>query len=440
MNTIAPGCQTLEVKTFHRLVTGALKPENVITLLNADVVIDAGSYQKVKNGKTVSFPIVRSNTSEKDTKRITNIALAYGVIMFNGLPADINAYDTLMAEEAELLHIYETTCRKFNKKLLSIRKGKRKFNFACLEDKYIDIKNSIPQINELFKEEHPEVAEAIKFIQTHFLFKKHIPRKERLHTPAQPLYTSTGRCQYSYSHLYDGPLLCFAKRYRSIIYNPNTVYEVDLKAADMGFAAALSKDEAMAEDYLREDIYNHFIADAGLSITREQAKIILLGITKGLTPYGIAKCAGIGLAEAEEIYNILLKRYHTYQRWAMEQAGVLYDTNTGRIRGVNTKKIITAPLNLNNKESIALCDYNERINSAKSFLVQAYGSVLLHGGVVDAIKAGVKVIATLHDSVYVESREDAIKVRDIIEKNSQYLLNGFRLETTMEPVNQRGEP
>ena len=406
------------------------KDEAVELIDNCDFLEECGRYDAGK-GK-LPIPIMPSNLPP-DTKILrTQISIAYAIIYSHGLPISIERYDKLKKEGEEKVNECIEVCVEYNPDLIQ---EKGTVNLHALEDKYLlKSQGNYPKLSDVFECQHPEVAKAIKFIQSYNKFTQHIKRKKRLHTISRPFYANTGRCQYPFNKIYDGPLLVLSKQMRLIIDPEADIWVVDITSADMAVVAALSNDVAMQEDYKSDDIYMAFIDRIDLDIDRDLAKILLLGITKGMTAWGISQRAGISEEEAQELLDIISEHYHVYMAWADEEAGYGYNEDDDKII-VDKNKVLSAPYGITNGTIIKSRSFKNRINSSKSFRAQAYGSAILYRTVVEATKEHLVIVGTLHDSIYVQGEEAAQRVAELFTESSSYFLNGFELKTTIERCN-----
>lgn len=419
--------ENVEIKIYRLLESGRLTVDKAIELMDEDILSETGRY--LKKGHTVNT--VPVECTEKEKLYRNRILVAAGIMMYYGLPACMETYDSLIEkEEAELINHVEL-CRSYCENLIRKKNHRYLVNLTALDSGYYDIKNGHPSLKESFRYEQPEVAEALRFIQGHGLFRKLVRRKPSLHTPSQPFYTYTGRCQYSHDPIWDGPLLALSRRYRTIIDKKADIRVVDVKAEEIGIAGALSGDTNLINDYSSgEDVYDNFITNSGLDITRDTAKVILLGFTKGMTPYGIALRSGISLERATELVGILRSRYDLYNKWALKEAGCLYKEGSEVPYAVRDN-IIRTPLGFTNASVVTTRDHNERLNSAKSFRVQAYGSILLYRVLTEAIREGIVINGTLHDSIYVTGAKQAEAVQKMFHRYSEQIF-GIPLKTTLK--------
>lgn len=125
--------------------------------------------------------------------------------------------------------------------------------------------------------------------------------------------TSTSRCTSRSPNLMNLP-----KESRHILkagYG-NSIIECDYKQMEIGVLAALSGDQQLISDFNTGDVYEKF--GTALAITREQAKMILLGLIYGMSALTIATQLGVIKSIAEDYINGFFARYPNVKKYQNE--------------------------------------------------------------------------------------------------------------------------
>ncbi len=410
----------IEVQIARLIQRGELTHSAAVELIDSGKIDEVGSYP--------DRLIIPNSIKVQDRANRVKILIASGSMMGRGVPLDLQKFDAAVVRDNESEKQDIETCKRYSKSLISIENGRPKVKLSCIPSNYLEVVNGYTKVNEKFKFEFPETAEAIKALQSASQFRKRIKRRERLHTPLRPFWAVTGRAQYDPSPEFDGDLLTMSKRrYRGII--ADSIVCVDFTAAEMGIAGVLSDDQNLIDDYLAEgDMYVEFIQRFGLSISRDQVKPIVLGLTKGTTEYGIATRAKVSISEAKRIMQAIRERYRTYFNWAFQEAGC--DIQNRKV--VDPVRLLTAPLGFTNEEYLQKFSYEDRIRKAMSWRVQTMSSVILYQSLVNAVRSGLPIVATLHDSCYVEGLHYGDELERIMKESSVKYLRGLVLKTKVE--------
>ncbi|MUL15826.1 DNA polymerase [Aliivibrio fischeri] len=171
-----------------------------------------------------------------------------------------------------------------------------------------------------------------------------------LPTNVKPHYqivgTSTSRCTSRSPNLMNLP-----KESRHILKASygNSIIECDYKQMEIGVLAALSEDQQLITDFNTGDVYEKF--GTALTITRDQAKVILLGLIYGMSASTIATQLGVTKTIAEGYINGFFIRYPDVKKYQNEL--VTQGTNQGYVtsctglrRSVN-RKVVKSSLTLN---------------------------------------------------------------------------------------------
>lgn len=415
----------VEIKIAKLIRTGQLTAEDIRASLDEEAggIIETAVY---KNSRS----IVPDYLSETQKLQRNRILLCSGIVLAEGIPQNLIVRKTLIAESEALVAEAVHRCNAWNKRILKETPNGLSINYSAIDKKYVEMHDGFQNVNDLFRGTYPEIALALKLIDRHNAFVRWIKPVANIHNPSQPFYTETGRCQSLYNHDFDGPILSMSRCFRDKVID-SSIYSVDIKAEEIGIAGALSGDESLMNIYQSDDVYTSFTTEVGLDISRDIAKIILLGATKGMTPYGIAINAGISIQEATHLLKKTMSKFETYRRWANRETGLLLD-NRGKVIGRTEYHYLETILGVNNRDTLNSKLFEARMNSARSFRVQANASVLLYMILTKAVRESLQVVGTLHDAVYVRGMSDALRLQEIIRECSVLLFKGFELKSEIE--------
>lgn len=180
----------------------------------------------------------------------------------------------------------------------------------------------------------------------------------RVYPVIRSLGTDTGRPSFANPNLAG-----LARVFRPIVVPDGPdfgIVEFDYKAQEIGIAAALHGDEALVRDWNEGDIYlvlaRRLIAPAlGLDVRgidderlrqlRDRAKILLLGITYGMSPAGVALRLGISTASAERLLARFFSAYPAIEAGMLRQPILLAQTGAvTTISGLKRHRPITGSL------------------------------------------------------------------------------------------------
>ncbi|EGR7976089.1 DNA polymerase [Vibrio vulnificus] len=125
--------------------------------------------------------------------------------------------------------------------------------------------------------------------------------------------TSTSRCTSRSPNLMNLP-----KESRHILKagHGNSIVECDYKQMEIGVLAALSGDQQLISDFNTGDVYERF--GTALAVSREQAKVVLLGLIYGMSASTIATQLGVSKSIAEGYINGFFARYPNVKKYQNE--------------------------------------------------------------------------------------------------------------------------
>jgi hypothetical protein len=241
-----------------------------------------------------------------------------------------------------------------------------------------------------------------------------------------PFGTKTGRCAPSTTRFIFG-----APSFLRGLIRPEpgkALAYADWSQQEFGIAAALSGDSQMQAAYRSGDPYLAFAKFAGVvpengtkqSHPRERGlfKTTTLAVQYQMSAIGLAAKLGVTLAEAQDLLDYHHRIFAAFWRWSDAVS------DYGQIFGE-----IVATLGWKLQLSASTS-----VRTLRNFPMQANGSEMLRMACVYAARAGVEIIAPVHDAVLIEADEgnieDAVReIRRAMRRASEIVLAGFALET-----------
>lgn len=208
---------------------------------------------------------------------------------------------------------------------------------------------------------------------------------------------------------------------------------VDWSQQEFGIAAALSQDLKMQQAYLSGDPYLTFAKQAGAvpweatkathPKEREQFKACVLAVQYGMGAESLAVRIAQPRAWAEELLRLHRRTYRDF--WAWSDAVVDYATIQ--------KKLWTVfgwTLHVEGKANT---------RSLRNFPMQANGAEMLRLVCILAVRAGIRVVAPVHDAVLVEAplselQEVVAATQRVMRDASRAVLGGFELRSDAKIV------
>lgn len=253
----------------------------------------------------------------------------------------------------------------------------------------------------------------------------------RNRTMLRPFASRSGRNQPSNNRFIFGPSVWLRSlikptRGRSIAYCDWTQQEV-------GIAAALSGDRAMAQAYASGDPYLEFARMAGAVPTsatkkthpaeRSLFKQCMLATQYGQREHGLAAKLNKPVALARNLLRQHEETFSTFWRWSQSQvdAAMLL----GKLQTVFGWTIHT--IGGDNPRSLA------------NFAMQANGAEMMRLACSLATEAGITVCCPVHDAILIEADTHAInatvvKTQEIMREAARIVLDGFSLESDAKIV------
>lgn len=245
-----------------------------------------------------------------------------------------------------------------------------------------------------------------------------------------PWGTKTGRSQPSPARL----VFASARWLRGGLIRPppgRALAYIDWTAAEIGIAAALSRDANMMAAYRSGDVYFHFAKLAGRvprdavradhEDVRTRFKLVVLAVGYGQGAESLARVLGIQTAYAQELLELHRRTFPAYWRWSDSVSATARGTLVLRTR-------LGWPLHVT--------AWSNKDRSLRNFAVQATCAEVLRVATVLAVERRIGVLASLHDAFLIEADADAIdheveRMRGAMADASRTLLDGFELATTV---------
>lgn len=246
-----------------------------------------------------------------------------------------------------------------------------------------------------------------------------------------PFGTATGRNNPSTSGFAFGPAVWL----RSLI-KPTAgsgLAYIDFSSQELGIAAALSGDQALARAYLSGDPYLAFAIDAGqapLGATKEThkqvrdlCKQLVLGTNYGMGERTLGASLGVPTAKARHLLDAHRRTYEVFWAWSQRVA------DNALLRGYldtcfGWRLHVTA---------------GTKPTSLLNHPMQSHGAEMLRLACCLATEAGIRVCAPVHDALLIEAPlqdlDDAVEAtRDQMARASRIVLDGFEVRTEADLI------
>jgi len=248
----------------------------------------------------------------------------------------------------------------------------------------------------------------------------------RNRTLLSPFRSKTGRNQPSNSRFIFGPSVWL----RGLIKPApgQAIAYLDWRSQEIAIAAALSDDGALWNAYSTGDPYLAFAKQAGLAPpnatkkthkdTRNRSKAIVLGVQYGMSAESMALNAGIHIADARDLLQRHKETYWRFWKWAEQ------NVNSALLGGTLCTRF---------GWSIRLgAGSNANTRSLLNWPMQSNGAEMMRLACCEAVEAGLKICAPIHDALLLEAPADEIddriiQLRDIMQRASELVLGDGRI-------------
>lgn len=203
---------------------------------------------------------------------------------------------------------------------------------------------------------------------------------------------------------------------------------IDWGQQEVGIAAALSGDVAMAAAYLSGDPYLSFARQASLvpadatkashPRVREQAKAAVLATQYGMQARSLGQRLGVPEPDAKALLRAHERTYPVFWSWSEDVV------NCARARGE-----LTTVFGWNWQVTA-----QDREPSIRNFPMQANGAEMLRLAACLGTDSGIEIVAPVHDAFLIEAPVNeieaaAVTMQDAMRIASETVLGGFTLRT-----------
>lgn len=299
-------------------------------------------------------------------------------------------------------------------------------------------KKSLKRDNETLKsKEHldprlPVIRQLLKSINMLRRFDVNVGYDGRHRYDSIPFATSTGRTQMKGGCLLSGPAFL-----RSFIQSPpgKALIIADYKSQETLIAGVCSRDTDMIRDYYTEDFYFAFAKRAGVvdqsakrfdseetQKIRSTYKQVALAVQYGMGALSLADKLSISDVHANSLLRKHRKAYPKYWAWVEKIVNM---------SGMNLpiEAVLGWRLNPPYKSKTSMMTGKNSILSICNFPIQATGSEILRATVITLADAGFRQLATVHDSVIVETdaeihAEEEERLKNLMTETTAQLLDG----------------
>jgi DNA polymerase I-like protein with 3'-5' exonuclease and polymerase domains len=217
----------------------------------------------------------------------------------------------------------------------------------------------------------------------------------------------------------------------------------DYSQQEFLIAGVLSRDKNMIEAYTSGDAYMRYAIMIGVApegatkkthpAVREQYKNFLLALQYGAGHVRVARSLGISPYEAQHMLQQHRNTFRRYWEWVDE---VMLEASMNRViktsLGWQYRVVRPERISTNKKGEVQPKGYVSRRLTIQNWTTQSTGSDLLRVAVYLADKAGIEVVAMIHDAILVEC--DVDQVTEVSEKTLQVM--GDASEVCLGPGNR----
>ena len=300
---------------------------------------------------------------------------------------------------------------------------------------------------EKLKDEHPVVAEIIRYRETMKLLSTYIaPLIEqvasdgRIHSTFTQNVTATGRLSSLNPNLQNIPVRSEeGKRIRRGFVAPEgrILVSADYSQFELRLAAVLAGDEALVSDFNHDiDIHTKTAAEVYqipmeevTKLQRRVAKVINFGIMYGMSPKGLSDATEMNFFEAKRFIDEYFKvrqKIYAYLNHTLEEA-----RETGEVRTFYGRKRPTPDVKSSN-----FIIRNAAERAAQNMPIQGTEADLMKRAMIFVDKKlpeGAKLVLQIHDSLVVEcDRADEEAVKMILQKEMEGVAPELKIKLKVE--------
>ena len=300
---------------------------------------------------------------------------------------------------------------------------------------------------EKLKDEHPVVAEIIRYRETMKLLSTYItPLIEqvaadgRIHSTFTQNVTATGRLSSLNPNLQNIPVRSEeGKRIRRGFVAPEgkILVSADYSQFELRLAAVLAGDEALVSDFNQDiDIHTKTAAEVYqipmeevTKLQRRVAKVINFGIMYGMSPKGLSDATEMNFFEAKRFIDEYFKvrqKIYAYLNHTLEEA-----RETGEVRTFYGRKRPTPDVKSSN-----FIIRNAAERAAQNMPIQGTEADLMKRAMIAVDKKlpeGAKLVLQIHDSLVVEcDKSDEETVKEILQKEMEGVAPELKIKLKVE--------
>ena len=297
------------------------------------------------------------------------------------------------------------------------------------------------------KDEHPVVAEIIRYRETMKLLSTYIaPLIEqvaadgRIHSTFTQNVTATGRLSSLNPNLQNIPVRSEeGKRIRRGFVAPEgkVLVSADYSQFELRLAAVLAGDEALVSDFNHDiDIHTKTAAEVYqipmeevTKMQRRVAKVINFGIMYGMSPKGLSDATEMNFFEAKRFIDEYFKvrqKIYAYLNHTLEEA-----RETGEVRTFYGRKRPTPDVKSSN-----FIIRNAAERAAQNMPIQGTEADLMKRAMIAVDKKlpeGARLVLQIHDSLVVEcDKNDEETVKAILQKEMEGVAPELKIKLKVE--------
>lgn len=300
---------------------------------------------------------------------------------------------------------------------------------------------------EKLKDEHPVVAEIIRYRETMKLLSTYIaPLIEqvaadgRIHSTFTQNVTATGRLSSLNPNLQNIPVRSEeGKRIRRGFVAPEgkVLVSADYSQFELRLAAVLAGDEALVSDFNHDvDIHTKTAVEVYqipmeevTKLQRRVAKVINFGIMYGMSPKGLSDATEMNFFEAKRFIDEYFKvrqKIYAYLNHTLEEA-----RENGEVRTFYGRKRPTPDVKSSN-----FIIRNAAERAAQNMPIQGTEADLMKRAMIAVDKKlpeGAKLVLQIHDSLVVEcDKSDEETVKEILQKEMEGVAPELKIKLKVE--------